>query len=418
MKNARTSWKLAVLLLLVLVKESAWIMWIPAGASPVEIAHYRIAEIRGTKQGSEMRGLPAIRKELVEIERYALIGDNGLPIRGSDDRARLDGVLSRDGSAYTTARTKGYSLSNSDCPGYYILLSRAQKLLSMLEIQWRWNVLRFGNTICLLFAAWFTFLAAQRLIGSSVLFPLASALIVGFGPWSGPGGALLGPGALSAALLGAWVWHLVLLVRGGDPWNLTWAALISLALSSVGGDGMGAVVGTAVVLVVVHLKDLISFRKAPFYTCCVLLILGFGLWIFRLSMGFHSPGHEGSWTAFFFASQGLIEAPIPGWIAWIWRGIAVLAVSGLIKTTMRREFKMTALLVPLVAVFIFVVFACLSPWRNMSLVSISPVVALICGAGLAAWAGKGTAVWVGVALLMVLAEWGGLLMWAIPWLYQ
>ena len=96
MKNARTSWKLAVLLLLVLVKESAWIMWIPAGASPVEIAHYRIAEIRGTKQGSEMRGLPAIRKELVEIERYALIGDNGLPIRGSDDRARLDGVLSRD----------------------------------------------------------------------------------------------------------------------------------------------------------------------------------------------------------------------------------------------------------------------------------------------------------------------------------
>lgn len=402
---------LMLMLAAVLVKQVAWVFWIPAGAITSEVDHYRAAETIRLAGRFVRDHASHTEKDVSLLEDYARFRDDRLPSRSVADRRSFEHALESSAADPVLVRNQGKSRASGNAPGYYVLLGRCQALLDQADVRWRWMLLRLLNTTFLLAAVWFTY------VGGRVFFPnhsvpaRAGAIAMGFGPWASFGGSLLGPGPLAAALWATWLWQVGSAIRKQTQWSLLWLALISFALSSLGVGGfLAAMCTVGVALFMMQRRR--PAQVLPYTLACLLALVCVAFWIYRLTRADSASWSvPATWSDVAFGSPGFVLFQPPGWIWALNAVIGALVLGGVIVALVQRSVEWWTIAVALGLVLAFFAFRSVLAGHASGLLSVSPAVGLLVGAGVLGISRK---LWYSVTVMagvLVISDLGLLVWW-------
>jgi hypothetical protein len=396
----------------ILIKEAAWVFWIPAGAINSELEHYRSAEtIRLAKRFVRDRA-SYTEKDVSVLEEYARLRDDRVPVRTATDRRSFDRALVSSGSEQVLVRYEGGGQMLASAPGYYVVLGQAQALMARMDIRWRWVGLRLLNASFLLMAAWLTYLGGRFLFPHHQIPALTGAIVVGYGPWAGLGGSLIGPGAATAALWAAWFWQFGYAARRQAGWSLPWLGMIAFALSSFDVSGFLAALCTLGGALFLKWRRMHTQLWPPLLAC-LLSLACLVFWIYRFTR-FEPVVRSIPLTVsdFVFGSSGFVVSQPPGWIAFLSAIVGALVLAGALLASIRRSIPLWSVLGALGLSLIVPAFSLVQLGHTGGLLTISPVLGLLSAAAVSVLR---TRVAYGVSLLLaVLAVTDfGLLMWWI-----
>ncbi len=421
MSESRATARLLMVLLLILMKAVLVSLVVPPGYVTNETAHYRAAEaitISGSLKGSATK---IAHREVYVLRKYAEAVDGHVPGRSHAEFTRLGKQLTQPDSRHRVG-ISDISPRASISPAYSVFLSRIGVWLSSVELRWRWTAMRFLNVCLMLVTALLVYLALRTIFAEPSGLPLLGCFLIGFGPWAGVDSVLLGSAPLLAVLWAAWLWRMSALLKKPGLYDMILVLLIALAMSSVGVEGLTALVCTLGASIFLFWKGRDDLGIHICIFAVLLSLIGIVLWIPHAMSGTAPVGvPEGldtSWVAMLFGATSLPLGSPPKAFAIFWAVMFLISLSGIMIWALKGRSGRKLVAVSMPALIGLILIAVAWPGAYFRVVAAAPLLAVIMAAGLGAVSDRRQ--WLVTASVgaIVLLDWAVVLLWLVSGLYS
>lgn len=391
-----------VILFGVLVFKGAVVSFlVPIASAPLEVYHYRMADrhrVAGQLPGGSTG---VISKELSHVIRYFQRDGDRIGQRTQHDRRKLTADLNKSGTR-ALVTTSSYLPSIDQSPGYYLLLRSILDSLRGMEIRWRWFILRIFHLLSMTLACMIIVHVAFRMGVTDRSAALWAGFVFVSGPGFGLDGSLLGPHSVLVFLWAFFIWRLVAFLRSSAVVDAAMAALTAFVMSSIHIHGFFAFIVAAIVLSIGIARA--RGRSRIFLILPLIFVIsGITSWVLRdiSQQGVIAEEYRNTNTAVMqiFSRSTWNTAPADI-LSYVWGCMTLMGLAGIFILVRRNQIKQPAVFIPILSVFVAGLFGIAFPDIFMAWGSLSPLFALIMGAGFSVLSIRYRVVWI-VLIIMV-----------------